>query len=83
MSQTIIDARLSQIILEPLDQNKIPLLSELIRSIHENGIINPVILLDSDPEFYTIVSGKSRCLAATALGLMTIPAIIVKTSDAC
>ena len=54
-------------------------MDELIQSIREQGILNPVILNEIiENEDYEILAGHNRCHAGAAIGLKTVPAIIKK-----
>jgi len=57
-------------------------LAELADSIREHGIIQPLLLTESeDPERYCLIAGERRLLAARQAGLTTIPAIIRQASQ--
>lgn len=53
-------------------------LSELINSIKEHGIINPVSVRETKNGKFEILSGRNRVRAAKKIGLRTVPAIIKK-----
>ena len=54
-------------------------LNELISSIEENGLLQPIIITDlQDNKFYTIIAGHRRYEAFRILGKRTIPALIKK-----
>ena len=55
-------------------------LEELINSIKEYGIIEPLILTPFDSRFQ-IIAGERRFRAAQILGLKTVPAVIRKASE--
>ncbi len=55
-------------------------LAELTRSIKENGVIQPILVVKND-DGYTIVAGERRWRAAKDAGLKTIPAIIKDYTD--
>ena len=54
-------------------------MDELIRSIKEKGIIEPVIVKEAG-EKYELVVGERRFIAATRAGLKSVPAIIKNVS---
>ena len=53
-------------------------MAELIESIKQNGVLNPVIVRPSEilPECYEIISGHRRCRAACEAGLNKVPALV-------
>ncbi len=51
-------------------------LEDLIRSVRESGIITPIIVRPSEGEYYEILAGHNRVIAAKAAELDTVPAII-------
>ena len=51
-------------------------LYELVESIKEHGIINPVTVRETKNGKYEILSGRNRVRAAKKLGLRSVPAII-------
>ena len=57
-------------------------LEELVKSILEHGIIQPLILTqDDEAERYTLIAGERRLRAAKLAGLHTVPAIVRQASD--
>ena len=61
-------------------------LDELIHSVKEFGVLQPVVVrprhgADSTDAPYELVMGERRLRAATAAGLDTIPAVIRETAD--
>lgn len=57
-------------------------LAELAASIREHGIIQPLLLAESeDPDQYCLIAGERRLLAARLAGLTTIPAIVRQASQ--
>lgn len=56
-------------------------LEELTNSIKEHGILQPIILVKSDGDFYEVVAGERRLRASQILGLPTIPSIIRDIKD--
>ena len=83
MSDTLLNLHLDQI-----DQRSLPLrqrlgsseLEELKQSIQRYGVIEPVVVAQSDSG-YKLVVGRRRFEACRLLGLETIPAIVRKISD--
>lgn len=56
-------------------------LAELVHSIREFGLLQPVVVRETTPGRYELVMGERRWRASQAAGLSTIPAIIRSTSD--
>jgi ParB family chromosome partitioning protein len=57
-------------------------LNELAESIREHGVIQPLILTQSDTaEEFTLIAGERRLLAAQLINLEEVPAIIRGASD--
>lgn len=56
-------------------------LEELINSIREHGIIQPLILTKASADRYQIVAGERRFRAAKILELKTVPAIVRAFQD--
>jgi ParB family chromosome partitioning protein len=56
-------------------------LAELEHSIREFGLMQPIVVRESDSGTYEIVMGERRWRAAQQAGLDAIPAIVRKTSD--
>ncbi len=54
-------------------------LTELVDSIREQGILEPIVVA-STPAGYQIIAGERRWRAAKLLGLKTVPVVIKKTS---
>jgi ParB family transcriptional regulator, chromosome partitioning protein len=57
-------------------------MAELVNSITEVGLLQPVVVRRSGPESYELVMGERRWRAAQQAGLDTIPAIVRQTEDA-
>jgi len=55
-------------------------MEELRASIAERGVLVPVIVAATESG-YRLVAGKRRVLCAAALGLATVPAIVVESDD--
>src|SRR4051812_11234464 len=56
-------------------------LAELVHSIHEVGLLQPVVVRPAGDEQYELVMGERRWRAAQQAGLVTIPAIVRETGD--
>lgn len=57
-------------------------LNELVRSIKENGVIQPILVRTEDTEGrYQIIAGERRWRACKQAGLEKIPAVIKELSD--
>lgn len=58
-------------------------LDELIASIREVGVLQPVVVrqLPDSADRYELIMGERRLRASTELGLVTIPAVIKDTAD--
>jgi ParB family transcriptional regulator, chromosome partitioning protein len=56
-------------------------LAELVYSIREVGLLQPVVVRRSGPDSYELVMGERRWRAAREAGLTRIPAIIRETDD--
>ncbi len=57
-------------------------MTELVHSIREVGLLQPVVVRQSGPETFELVMGERRWRAAQEAGLTTIPAIVRETDDA-
>ena len=56
-------------------------MAELVHSIREIGLLQPVVVRRTGPDAYELVMGERRWRATQAAGLDTIPAIIRETDD--
>jgi ParB family chromosome partitioning protein len=56
-------------------------MGELVHSIKEIGLLQPVVVRQTAPESYELVMGERRWRAAQEAGLETIPAIVRQTED--
>lgn len=56
-------------------------LAELVTSIKEVGLLQPVVVRQSGPERYELIMGERRWRACRDAGLETIPAIVRATED--
>jgi ParB family chromosome partitioning protein len=57
-------------------------MAELVHSIQEVGLLQPVVVRRTGEESYELVMGERRWRAAQEAGLETIPAIVRQTDDA-
>lgn len=56
-------------------------MAELVHSISEIGLLQPVVVRRTGPEAYELVMGERRWRATQQAGLATIPAIVRETDD--
>jgi ParB family chromosome partitioning protein len=56
-------------------------MAELVNSIREVGLLQPVVVRKSGAEQYELVMGERRWRASQAAGLTAIPAIVRETGD--
>jgi ParB family chromosome partitioning protein len=56
-------------------------MAELVHSIREVGLLQPVVVRATGPDSYELVMGERRWRAAEAAGLQQIPAIVRQTED--
>jgi ParB family chromosome partitioning protein len=56
-------------------------MAELVHSIREVGLLQPVVVRRVDADHYELVMGERRWRASQAAGLTTIPAIVRATDD--
>jgi ParB family chromosome partitioning protein len=56
-------------------------MEELVNSIREHGILQPVLVRRSGHEQYQLVAGERRFRAAQAAGLATVPALIKDVAE--
>lgn len=57
-------------------------LAELVESIQEVGLLQPVVVRPLDDDRYELVMGERRLRASQKAGLTTIPAIVRRTEEA-
>jgi ParB family chromosome partitioning protein len=57
-------------------------MAELVHSIKEIGLLQPVVVRPTGPQSYELVMGERRWRAAQQAGLESIPAIVRQTEDA-
>lgn len=65
---------------QPRQQFSEPHLQELIESIREHGIIQPLIVTKKDGA-YELIAGERRLRSAKALGLKEVPVIVREASE--
>ncbi len=56
-------------------------LNELADSIRKNGVLQPIIVRQIDPQAYEIIAGERRWRACKKAGLRFIPVIVKEASD--
>ncbi len=56
-------------------------MAELVHSIREIGVLQPVVVRKRGPEQYELVMGERRWRASREAGLDTVPAIVRETDD--
>ncbi|MGX1702112.1 ParB/RepB/Spo0J family partition protein [Microbacterium sp. NPDC055357] len=56
-------------------------LAELVHSVREFGVLQPVVVRDTGEGTYELIMGERRTRAAREAGLESIPAVIRETSD--
>jgi ParB family chromosome partitioning protein len=56
-------------------------LAELVHSVREFGVLQPVVVRDRGDGVYELIMGERRTRAARDAGLATIPAIVRDTAD--
>ena len=56
-------------------------MADLVTSIEESGIIEPLLLKAKDDDRYTLISGHRRMHAAQLIGLAKVPACVKQFSD--
>lgn len=56
-------------------------LAELVHSVREFGVLQPVVVRDLGDGSYELIMGERRTRAAREAGLTTIPAVVRDTSD--
>jgi len=55
-------------------------LGELVQSIRQNGVLQPVVVRQRG-DFYELIAGERRWRAAKAAGLSTVPAVVRAAAD--
>src|SRR5215218_2786741 len=56
-------------------------MEELVGSVREIGLLQPVVVRPTGPGSFELVMGERRWRASQAAGLTTIPAIVRRTED--
>ncbi|GAA1857570.1 ParB/RepB/Spo0J family partition protein [Microbacterium koreense] len=56
-------------------------LAELVHSVREFGVLQPVVIRETEPGTFELIMGERRTRAAREAGLSSIPAIVRETSD--
>ena len=57
-------------------------MAELVHSIREVGLLQPIVVRQTAPDSYELVMGERRWRASQAAGLEAIPALVRSTDDA-
>jgi ParB family chromosome partitioning protein len=57
------------------------LLDQLAQSIKEQGILQPIVVTETEHNLYTIIAGERRWRAAQLAGLVHVPAIIKQVDE--
>jgi ParB family chromosome partitioning protein len=55
-------------------------LAELVQSIREHGILQPLIVTRAEDDSYVLVAGERRWRAAREAGLLTVPVVVKETT---
>src|SRR5918992_4198731 len=55
-------------------------LADLIQSIKEHGVLQPLIVTRADNDSYVLVAGERRWRAAKGAGLLTVPVVVKETT---
>jgi ParB family chromosome partitioning protein len=55
-------------------------LAELVLSVREHGILQPLIVTRADNDSYVLVAGERRWRAAKGAGLLTVPVVVKETT---
>lgn len=82
MANQVLDVSTSELQPNPLQPRGVitpESLTDLINSIREHGILEPLVVADT-PAGYQIIAGERRWRAAKIIGLKTVPVIIKKTN---
>jgi ParB family chromosome partitioning protein len=66
---------------QPRSTGDDPTLDDLKASIHEHGVVQPVLVRARGAGNYELVAGERRWRAVLALGLPLIPALVIEVSD--
>src|SRR3954451_552780 len=54
--------------------------ADLVSSIREHGVLQPLIVTRADGDSYALVAGERRWRAARAAGLLTVPIVVKETT---
>lgn len=66
---------------QPRKEKSDEALEELIASIRQHGILQPIRVRQVGPERYQVVAGERRWRAAKVLGLADVPAVVAEVDD--
>jgi len=84
LKRAIIDININDIKVNPYQPRKTfssEKLDELIKSVKEKGVLEPVIVKEIGDNKYELIVGERRFIAAQRAGLQTIPALIKNVSS--
>ncbi|NET61327.1 MAG: ParB/RepB/Spo0J family partition protein [Symploca sp. SIO2E6] len=56
-------------------------MEQLVQSVQEHGILEPLLVRPLDEEMYELVAGERRYRAARSVGLRTVPVVVRQLSD--
>ncbi|MFX5510453.1 ParB/RepB/Spo0J family partition protein, partial [Acinetobacter baumannii] len=56
-------------------------LAELVHSVREFGVLQPVVVRDKGDGTYELIMGERRTRASREAGLTSIPAVVRETED--
>jgi ParB family chromosome partitioning protein len=56
-------------------------LDELANSIHEHGVVQPIVVRPLDDGFFQLIAGERRWRASQRAGLLRIPAVVRETAE--
>jgi ParB family chromosome partitioning protein len=74
-------ARISPNKVQPREVFDEDAMAELVHSIREVGLLQPVVVRATGPDVFELVMGERRWRAAQAAGLEQVPAIVRQTDD--
>ncbi len=88
-SSAVSEAGVAQVALDSIQRNprqprqnfKESELEELVASIREHGVIQPLIVAPAAGGRYTLIAGERRWQAARRAGLRTVPVVVRNASD--
>ena len=66
---------------QPRQDMRAQSLEELAQSIHQQGVMQPVVVRETEPGRFELIAGERRWRACQLSGLKAIPAIVKSASD--